>query len=71
MAMKRILVQAQHLKVGQQIAGLGNIPQIVTSSPSRGIDTPTGKVDLGVNGFRKTWNARTEIAILVEETENA
>lgn len=65
--MKRIEVQAQFLKVGQTLA----TGDVVTHSPSRGISTPSGKVDLGINGFRKTWNARTSITVLVEETVNA
>lgn len=62
----RKLVQAQYLKVGDRLANIANA--VVTHAPTSGISTPSGKVDLGVNGFRKTWNKRTEIAILTEET---
>jgi len=55
----RKLVEAQFLKVGDKLSSGG----VVTSRPSAGIDTPRGKVDLGVNGYRKTWNKRTLISI--------
>ena len=57
--MTRRLVEAQDLKVGDKLCSGGT----VTSRPSRGIKTPSGKVDLGVNGYLKTWNKRTVIAI--------
>jgi len=59
----RKLVQAQDLKVGDKLCSGG----VVTGRPSRGINTPSGKIDLGVNGYLKTWNKRTVIAIVAEE----
>lgn len=65
--MKRIEVQAQFLSVGQKLA----TGEIVTHRPQRGLKTPSGKVELGINGYLKVWNARTSITVLVEETVNA
>lgn len=53
-------VEAQYLKKGMVLASGGT----VTHSPSKGIKTPSGKVDLGINGFLKTWNAKTVITIV-------
>jgi len=61
--MTRKEVQAQFLSKGQKLA----TGEIVTHAPSRGLNTPSGKVDLGINGFRKTWNARTLITVVVDE----
>lgn len=60
--MTRTEKQAQNLKVGDKLA----TGEIVTTEPYRGLKTPSGKVDLGVNNFRKTWNARTLITIITE-----
>lgn len=57
--MTRKLVEAQYLKIGDKLQSGG----VVTHNPSTGIKTPSGKVDLGVNGYLKTWNKRTLIAI--------
>lgn len=62
----RKLVQAQYLKKGDRLANIPNA--VVTHAPSVGIKTPSGKVELGVNGYLKVWNKRTEIAILIEES---
>ncbi len=61
---KPMIVEAQYLKVGDLIS----FGQKIAVAPSRGIKTPSGKVDLVVtnkNGIRipKTWNAKTQIAI--------
>ena len=58
----RKLVEAQNLNIGDKLQSGG----VVTHRPSAGINTPSGKIDLGINGFKKTWNKRTEIAIIVE-----
>lgn len=60
----RKLVQAQYLKKGDILANIPNA--VVTHSPSVGIKTPRGKVELGVNGYLKVWNKTTEIAIIAE-----
>lgn len=52
-------VEARYLSVGDVLA----TGEVVTHAPYRGLKTPSGKVDLGVNGFKKTWNARTIIAV--------
>ncbi len=56
-------VQAQYLKKGDVLA----TGEVVSHSPSSGLNTPSGKIDLGINGFRRTWNKRTEITILITE----
>jgi hypothetical protein len=56
----RVHVEAQYLSVGDKLASGG----IVTHRPSVGIKTPSGKVEIGVNGFLKVWNKRTPITIL-------
>jgi hypothetical protein len=68
----KLTVQAQHLQIGDRLeseiakdgpsAGL-RVRGLVTHAPSCGIKTPAGKVDLGIDGYRKTWGARTEITI--------
>lgn len=55
-------VEAQYLSVGDVLQSGGT----VTHRPSVGIKTPRGKVDLGIDGFLKTWNKTTEIAIVTE-----
>lgn len=57
--MNRKQVEAQFLRKGDKLCSGG----VVTHSPSTGIKTPSGKIDLGVNGYLKTWNKRTLIAI--------
>jgi hypothetical protein len=56
----RTQVEAQYLKVGDVL----QTGEVVTHRPSRGIKTPSGKVDLGVNGYLKTWNKTTKITVL-------
>jgi hypothetical protein len=55
-------VEAQHLSIGDKLASGG----VVTHRPSVGIKTPSGKVELGVNGFLKVWNKRTLITIIID-----
>jgi len=55
-------VQAQHLKVGDRIPGRYGV-RVVTHEPSNGLKTPSGKVELGLDGYKATWGARTEIAV--------
>lgn len=59
-AFTRKSVEAQYLKVGDKLCSGGT----VTHAPSAGLRTPTGKVDIGIDGFRRTWNKRTEIAVV-------
>jgi len=58
--MPRTLIEAQNLTIGDKLASGG----VVTSSPSVGLRTPSGKVELGVNGFLKVWNKRTKITVI-------
>lgn len=60
--MNRKIVEAQYLSVGDKLASGGT----VTHRPSVGIKTPPGKVELGVNGYLKTWNKKTLIAVVTE-----
>lgn len=53
------LVQAQDLKVGDKLISGG----VVTHKPYVDIKTPSRKINLGVNGYLKTWNKTTVIAI--------
>jgi hypothetical protein len=52
-------VEAQYLSKGMVLA----TGEVVTHSPYIDSKTPSGKTHLGINGFRKTWNKRTVIAI--------
>lgn len=52
-------IQANQLSIGDVLM----TGEVVTHAPSRGLKTPSGKVDLGINGFKKTWNSRTIIAV--------
>lgn len=58
--MNRKQVEAQYLSKGDVLA----TGEVVTHAPSSGLKTPSGKVDLGVDGFRRTWNKRTKIAVV-------
>lgn len=58
--MNRQVVEAQNLKVGQKLCSGG----LVTHAPSRGIKTPTGKIDIGIDGYLKTWSKKTGVAII-------
>ncbi len=55
-------VEAQYLKKGDKLASGG----VVTHAPTSGLNTPSGKVDIGIDGFKRTWNKTTLIAITVE-----
>lgn len=59
----RIGIEARDLQVGDRLAS----GQIVKERPSRGLKTPTGKVDIVLEGRRgeyvATWGARTEIGV--------
>jgi hypothetical protein len=55
-------VEAQYLSIGDKLQSGG----VVTHAPSVGIKTPSGKVELGVNGFLKVWNKRTLITIIID-----
>lgn len=54
-------VEAQYLSVGDKIS-----TGVVTHAPSVGIKTPSGKVELGVNGYLKVWNKRTVITVIID-----
>lgn len=56
------IVEAQFLSKGDKLASGG----VVTHSPSAGIKTPSGKVELGINGYLKVWNKKTLIAVVAE-----
>jgi hypothetical protein len=58
----RKFVQAQYLTKGLVL----RTGEVVTHSPYVDSKTPSGKVNLGINGFRKTWNKRTLIAVSLE-----
>lgn len=60
--MTRKNVEAQYLSVGDKLASGG----VITHAPSYGIKTPSGKCELGLNGFLKTWNKKTLITILID-----
>jgi hypothetical protein len=60
-ATKTKQVEAQYLSVGDKLS-IGT----VTHAPSVGINTPRGKVELGVNGYLKTWNKTTKITVIIE-----
>lgn len=55
-------VEAQYLSIGDKLQSGGT----VTHRPSVGIKTPRGKVELGVNGYLKTWCKNTVIVIIVD-----
>lgn len=61
--MTRTKIQAQYLKKGDVLAFNSGV---VTSAPYADLSTPSGKVKLGVNGYLKIWNKRTEISIINE-----
>lgn len=60
--MNRKYIEAQYLSKGDKLASGG----VVTSNPSRGIKTPSGKVELGINGYLKVWNKKTLITVVTE-----
>lgn len=53
-------VRASQLRKGDWLVGSG---RLVTHAPSRGARTPSGKVDVGIDGFRRTWGASTTIRV--------
>lgn len=53
-------VRASQLRVGDWLVGSG---RLVTSAPSRGARTPSGKVDVGIDGYGRTWGANTTIRV--------
>jgi len=61
--MERKLVKAKDLEIGMKLA---HVKGVVTHRPSSGLKTPSGKVDLGIDGYLKTWNKNAEIAILID-----
>jgi hypothetical protein len=60
--MTRKHIEAQYLSKGDKLASGGT----VTHSPSTGIKTPSGKVELGINGYLKVWNKKTLITVITE-----
>jgi hypothetical protein len=56
--------QAQFLQVGDKIA-----TGTVTHAPYTDTKTPSGKINIGINGIKKTWNKRTEIGVIIEENK--
>lgn len=54
----RIEIEVRDLKVGDVLA-----TGTVTERPYCGAGVPGGKVRLGVDGFRKVWNARSLVAV--------
>lgn len=60
--MNRKHIEAQYLTKGDKLASGG----VVTHAPSRGIKTPSGKVELGINGYLKVWNKKTLITVVTE-----
>lgn len=60
--MSRKNTQAQYLSKGDKLA----TGEIVTHGPSIGYKTPSGKVEIGINGYLKVWNKKTLIAVITE-----
>lgn len=60
--MTRKTIEAQYLSKGDKLASGGT----VTHNPSVGIKTPSGKIELGINGYLKVWNKKTLIAVIAE-----
>lgn len=55
----RKIVEAQYLSKGDVLA----TGEVVTHAPYIESRTPSGKTHLGINGYRKTWNKKTLIAV--------
>lgn len=53
-------VRVSQLRVGDWLVGSG---RLVTHAPSRGARTPSGKLDVGIDGFARTWGASTTMRI--------
>ena len=58
--MSRLSLPARSLRVGDYLLGSR---RTVTHAPSAGVGTPSGKVELGVDGYKAVWNARTVIQV--------
>jgi len=58
-------VEAQYLSKGDYIA-----TGIVTHAPYADTKTPPRKINLGVNGYLKTWNKKTIIGVYENPKEN-
>lgn len=59
----KLTIKAQDLQIGDRVPSARNGSRTVTHRPSRGVKTPSGKVDLGLDGYKVTWGARTEITV--------
>lgn len=59
MIQTRKYIEAQFLSK-DMVLGTG---EVITHAPYVDSKTPSGKVNLGVNGYRKTWNKKTLIAV--------
>jgi hypothetical protein len=55
-------LQVQQLKKGDVLQS----GEVVTSSPVAGLNTPRGKMELGINGFLKVWGKYTIISVKEE-----
>lgn len=53
-------IEAQYLSKGAVL----RTGEVVTHAPYADSKTPSGKINLGVNGYRKTWNKKTLIAVV-------
>jgi hypothetical protein len=53
-------VRASQLRKGDWLIGSG---RLVTHNPSRGARTPSGKIDVGIDGYLRTWGASTTIRV--------
>jgi len=53
-------IEAQYLSKGSVL----RTGEVVTHAPYIDSKTPSGKINLGVNGHRKTWNKKILIAVV-------
>lgn len=60
--MTRKKIEAQYLSKGDKLASGG----VVTHAPLVGINTPSGKIELAINGYGKVWNKKTLITVVTE-----
>lgn len=58
--MNRKQVEAQYLSKGDVLCSGG----VVTDSPWRDSGLNSQKIYIGIDGFRRTWNKRTKIAVV-------
>lgn len=56
----KLKLPARSLRVGDYLIASH---RTITHAPSAGVGTPSGKVELGVDGFKAAWNARTVIQV--------